>query len=324
MTGGTGDDLFVVNSSSDVVTEASGEGTDSVQSSATFTLGNNVENLTLTGTGNSNGTGNTLANIIAGNTGNNTLDGGDGNDTVDGGSGTDSLSGGNNNDSLAGGAGADSLNGGAGNDTMAGGADNDTYVVDSASDVVSENAGEGTDSVQSSVTYTLSNDVENLTLTGSGAINGTGNSLANVITGNSGANIIGGGDGNDTIDGAGGNDTITGGAGSDTISVSSGNDRVLYTSILDVGDVVTNFDFSGGSGSQDFVDLDGLFDSLGVAAGARAGRLSLLDTGADINLLIDADGNGSFETTLMTFQGIANTSSLTIGTSSTSDIQIGT
>jgi trimeric autotransporter adhesin len=154
MTGGLGNDTYIVDSASDVVTENASAGTDTVLSSVTYTLGANIENLTLTGSGAVNGTGNSLNNVIAGNSANNVL------------------------------------NGGVGADTMAGGSGNDTYVVDSASDVVIENASAGTDTVQSSVTYTLSSEVEKLLLTGTATIDGRGNALENHLVGNSAANTL--------------------------------------------------------------------------------------------------------------------------------------
>ena len=82
---------------------------------------------------------------------------------------------------------------------MVGGTGDDTYTVDSISDVVTENSSQGTDLIQSSITFTASENVENLTLTGSSNINATGNSLNNTLTGNSGDNILDGGDGNDIV-----------------------------------------------------------------------------------------------------------------------------
>src|SRR3569623_1227686 len=161
LTGGLGDDTYVI-STGDVVVEAANAGTDTVVSDVTYPLAANVEDLTLTGTAVINGTGNSLNNILTGNSLNNTL------------------------------------HGGAGADTLSGGLGNDTYVVDNTADVVTENLNEGTDTVQSSVTYTLGNNVENLTLTGTAAINGTGNSLNNILTGNSLTNTLTGGLGDDT------------------------------------------------------------------------------------------------------------------------------
>ncbi len=124
-----------------------------------------------------------------------------------GGAGNDTLTGGAGNDYISGEAGADTLIGGAGNDTMIGGTGNDTYRVDSTTDTITENASAGTDIVQSSVSYTLGANLENLTLTGASAINGTGNTLDNTITGNASDNTLDGGAGFDTLIGGTGNDT---------------------------------------------------------------------------------------------------------------------
>jgi Ca2+-binding RTX toxin-like protein len=137
------------------------------------------------------------ADALFGEAGLDTLFGDDGDDALDGGVETDRLEGGNGNDALDGGAGADQLYGGLGNDT---------YLVDDLGDRANEQASAGTDLVRSSVTFTLGNNVENLTLTGTGAINGTGNALANALTGNDGANLLKGAAGNDAIDGGGGRD----------------------------------------------------------------------------------------------------------------------
>jgi trimeric autotransporter adhesin len=195
MVGGAGDDTYVIDVAGDVVTEAVSAGTDTVQTNLTYTLGTNVENLTLTGTTAINGTGNTLDNALVGNSGVNTLTGGAGND---------------------------SLNGMAGADTMVGGAGNDAYFVDNVLDVTTEGASEGTDTVNSSVVWTLGTNLENLMLTGSSAINGTGNASANVLIGNSGNNTLTAAAGNDTLDGAAGADTLIGGTGNDTYMMGRG------------------------------------------------------------------------------------------------------
>ncbi|MEZ2133146.1 M10 family metallopeptidase C-terminal domain-containing protein, partial [Sinorhizobium sp. CB9] len=133
---------------------------------------------------------------------------GSGNDTIIGNEVNNTLWGNGGNDSLTGGGGDDTLNGGAGLDRMSGGAGDDIYIVDVANDVVIENAGEGTDTVRTAASsYTLSTNVENLTYTGTGSFNGTGNAAANVITG---------GARSDWLDGKAGADTLIGGAGNDT------------------------------------------------------------------------------------------------------------
>lgn len=319
MVGGTGDDSYVVDSTSDVVTEAANEGTDLIQSSVTYTLGNNVENLTLTGTTAINGTGNALNNVLTGNSAVNTLTGGAGNDSLNGGAGNDTMVGGtgddtyyvdstsdvvtenasegtdtvnssvtltlgNNvenlvltgssaingtgntlNNTITGNSAANTLSGGTGADTLIGGAGNDTYVVDNTADVVTENLNEGTDLVQSSVTYTLAANVENLTLTGTSAINGTGNALDNVLTGNTAANTLNGGGGNDTLSGGTGADTMIGGAGNDTYVVDN------------TGDVVTELLGEG---------TDLIQSSVTYTLSANAENLTLTGTSA-----INATGN---------------------------------
>src|SRR5262249_33325033 len=182
MQGGAGNDTYVVTDSNDVVDEAAtdgGSGIDVVLSSATFTLGDGVENLTLTGLiGNEalNGTGNDVANVLTGNAGNNQMIGGAGNDTI------------------TGGAGNDTLDGATGADKMVGGDGDDTYFVDDAKNMVIEAAGplSGHDTVESKiVSYTLPVNVEDLVLM-PGAVNGTGNTLDNKITGNAADNLLSG------------------------------------------------------------------------------------------------------------------------------------
>ena len=201
--GGSGNDTYVVDSTTDIITENTGAGTDIVSSSVTFSLAAiaNVENLTLTGTNAINGTGNSLNNLLTGNSGNNTLIDSTGDDT---------------------------LNGGAGVDTLIGGTGNDLYIIDTTTDIITENASEGIDTVQSSVTFSLAalTNIENLTLTGTTAINATGNANNNNLIGNTGNNTLTGNDGNDTLDGGTGIDTLIGGTGDDTYIVDTNTDVI--------------------------------------------------------------------------------------------------
>ena len=240
MYGGLGDDTYNVNDAGDQTIELAGEGTDTVNASLSWTLSANIENLNLTGSAAINGTGNELANVITGNEAANVISGGAGDDLLRGNGG---------NDTLWGGDGNDTLNGGTGADLMYGGRGDDVYNVDNVGDQVIEYAGEGVDLVNSTVSFTLGANVENLVLLGTSAINGTGNALANAITGNEAANVLYGMDGNDVLRGNGGNDVLWGGAGNDTLSGGTGNDTLHGGTGADI--------MSGGTGADIFV-----FDTL--------------------------------------------------------------
>lgn len=207
--GGLGDDDVYVDSAGDVVIELVGEGSDRILSTVSYSLPVNVETLTLVGGDPINATGNSAGNSLIGNDANNTL------------MGMGSA------DVLRGNGGDDILDGGTGPDNMIGGAGNDTYIVDQSGDTINETVGNGLDQVNSSATFALALNVENLTLTGANNVNATGNVSSNVIIGNSGTNnITGGGD----------NDTLTGGGGADTF---------IYTTVTDSTladlDVVTDY-----------------------------------------------------------------------------------
>ena len=228
MTGGKGNDSYFVDAAGDFTREASsGGGIDTVTSIITWTLATEIDNLVLSGTTAINGTGNAMANTITGNTGNNSLSGVAGNDSLSGGSGNDSLLGGDGNDTLSGGNGDDVLNGGTGNDSMTGGAGNDSFFVDAAGDkTVEATSGGGIDTVTSTLTWTLATEIDNLLLSGTTAINGTGNAMANTITGNTGNNSLSGVAGNDSLSGGSGSDSLLGGDGNDTLNGGAGNDSL--------------------------------------------------------------------------------------------------
>ena len=210
--GGLGNDTYVVDNVLDVIVENSGEGTDTVKIGFTYALSDaNLENLTLTGTGSVDATGNSAANSLTGNAAANHLFGLDGNDK---------------------------LNGGAGADVLVGGLGNDSYTVDNIGDVITERANEGTDSVSASISYLLSANVEKLTLSGSANIDGTGNELGNSLTGNGGANNLYGLAGTDILSGGLGDDWLSGGLGGDTLTGGAGKDRFVF----DVVDTFANRD----------------------------------------------------------------------------------
>jgi Ca2+-binding RTX toxin-like protein len=205
LNGGAGDDIYVVDTTKDSISDSAG--IDEVDSSVSFSLAalGTLENLVLTGSAAINGTGNALANRITGN------------------------------------AAANLIDGGAGADTMIGGAGDDTYVVRDTSDRITETSTGGTDKVQSSVTHTLANYVENLQLIGSGVINGTGNSAANSLLGNSANNTLSGLAGNDTLEGGAGVDTLDGGSGNDLYKVDTTTDKIIDSSGTDTVQSTVSF-----------------------------------------------------------------------------------
>jgi Ca2+-binding RTX toxin-like protein len=282
-------------------------------------------------------TGNSGANVLMGNNGNDTLDGAGGNDTASyasaasavtvgliagaqdtGGAGIDTLIsienliGSNSADTLTGNSGAnrleggygnDALNGGSGNDTMVGGFGDDTFTVKDAGDVVIEGVGEGTDTVRSTITHTLSDNVENLVLTGSSNVNGIGNDLDNAVTGNTGANVLKGLDGADTLIGGAGNDSLYGGAGNDHLFGNAGADKFYFNTDPNTS---TNFDvIQKYSVADDTIYLSrDIFDAIGangtLASGAFFTGSAAHDSSDRIifdsttgNIYYDADGNGA-------------------------------
>lgn len=215
LTGGQGNDTYSVDQVNDVVVEKANAGLDTVASSISYSLGNNLENLVLTGSDVIDAKGNALDNQLTGNTAANTLDGT------------------------------------SGVDTLIGGVGDDTYIVRNLTTVIIEQQGEGVDNVNSSVSYVLAKNVDNLTLIGNLAKSGTGNTLANVLTGNAISN---------TLDGGAGDDILTGGAGKDKLTGGLGADHFVYLSTKDSGvsvaarDVIDHFS----SLQNDKIDLSAI------------------------------------------------------------------
>ncbi|MGR9134441.1 M10 family metallopeptidase C-terminal domain-containing protein [Rhizobium leguminosarum] len=265
MSGGIGDDIYVVDIVTDLVIENVNEGTDTVRTAlVSYTLGNNIENLTYTGSASFTGTGNALDNTITG------------------------------------GAGNDVLNGAAGADSLIGGAGSDTYIVDNAGDIVTEADDEGTDTVRTNLaSYTLAANVENLSFAGTGTFAGTGNNLDNMITGGAATDTLSGGAGNDTLNGGAGADGLIGGAGNDTYIVDNAGDLVTEAADEGTDTVRTNLaSYTLGSdvenltytGTAAFAGTgNDLANTIRGAAGA-----DILDGKAGADILIGAAGNDTY------------------------------
>lgn len=255
--GGRGHDIYYVDNAQDVIREKAGEGTDQVYATVTYTLSDNIERLSLHGEASLNATGNALNNTILGN------------------------------------AGANKINGRQGADIMAGGGGDDTYIVDNVGDVVVENAGNGYDTVRSSVSFTLTGNIERLEFSGDGDVVGIGNDENNVLVGNSGWSTLSGGGGDDLIIagsqaalhdraneayGGSGNDVIRGGKtqlnawgdeGNDIIKGSTSGDY-LYGGLGD--------DSLNGAGGNDYVHGG---DGDDVIEGGAGGDRMIGGLGAD-------------------------------------------
>ncbi|CUX26168.1 Hemolysin-type calcium-binding region protein (fragment) [Agrobacterium deltaense Zutra 3/1] len=300
--GGGGDDTYVVNTTLVTVTEAVNSGADTVRTSlSSYTLANNIEVLTFIGSGNFNGTGNSIDNTLNGGSGNDTLRGGAGKDILNGGAGIDlasysdstagvtvNMADGNHTGDAAGdffssiegvqgSSHADTFICGSGPFQFFGGAGNDTYIVESTDIAAIEFANNGIDLVQTSLTdYRLGAHVENLVYTGNASFTGTGNESDNVIIG---------GDLNDVLNGRGGMDTFFGGAGSDTFIFNN-----IADSSSQVGDLIQDFS----SSQNDRIDLTALYLSTFIGTdsfSSKAGELRFETAENVATLLGDIDGD---------------------------------
>ena len=264
LVGLAGNDTYVVNNAGVTVTEAAGGGTDTVRTSlSSFTLAPNLENLTYDNGGAADvaftGTGNAAVNVITG------------------------------------GSAGDTLNGGGGGDTLVGLAGNDTYIVNNAGVTVTEAAGGGTDTVQTSLsTFTLAANVENLTYD-----NGAAADVAFTAIGNASANVITGGSANDILTGGGEADTLIGGLGNDTFDYNAIGDSGTDTTGADrTSDIIIGFQIG------DVIDLStiaGTFAFIGTNGFASNGtnQLRYQVSGGDTIVQLDNDTSNDADSSIL-------------------------
>jgi Ca2+-binding RTX toxin-like protein len=271
--GGSGDDAYYSDDRNDTIIESVGEGSDTIYTLAAYYISRaNVEALAYLGSADFTGIGTSLG------------------ETITGGAGHDYLIGQGGDDILIGGAGPNAMQGGTGNDT---------YYVSDVGDTLIEAAGEGTDTVITSLTsYVLRDNFENLGSNGTGSFSGSGNSADNVLTGGSGTNALFGLDGNDLLVGAGAGNTLTGGRGNDTYVVSNNADQIVELAgegvdlvrfsgtLFTLADNVENLVVTGGSDTR----VTG--NTLGNELTGGAARDNL--SGGAGNDRLDGGANGDF------------------------------
>lgn len=262
MTGGKGDDTYIVDTVGDTAVESSNSGTDLVISAVSFTLGNNVENLVLTGSNALNGTGNALANLLIGNDGNNLLDGK------------------------------------GGGDSFAGGLGDDTYVLDQEGELlrIVEDADAGTDALKIAYNTSVAKsialsgnlaNVENLLLVGTGLFSVTGNANDNALTGNASINTLSGGEGNDALSGLAGNDTLIGGNGNDWLFGGAGMDTLTGGAGADT--FRFNYTLSASANVDTLTDFATGVDRLELENAVFA-KLTTLGTLSELNFVASSTG----------------------------------
>jgi Ca2+-binding RTX toxin-like protein len=288
--GGLGSDIYYTYTATDSVSEAGGDGIDTVYANYTFTAGEGIDQIIVYGdsTG-ATSTSLTDNNIIYGNSANGPV-------TLNGGGGSDVLFGGASSDTLNGGDGVDLLFGFGGTNTLVGGNDTDIYYSQSATDLITETATGGFDTLYSQANVTaLAANVEQLILYGA-ATSGTGNAQDNFLYGNISSNALtlDGGAGADYVYGSAQDDVLIGGTGNDQLDLRGGGNDSLVFAAGSGADLVYGFD-SDAAGGQDLLNLAGRgFSPASIGAGitiAASGADTLITIGPDTIRLVGVASN---------------------------------